>query len=169
MIKPREKTPELQVKLVNNTSWKLSAQSAENFIMIVFYRGLHCPVCKSYLEDLQSKLPKFKEAGVTVVAISTDTESRARETYEKWNIKDLPIGFELPIEEARKWGLFISKGIKDSEPERFSEPALFLIKPDGTVYYEAIQSMPFARPPFNDMLGGIHFAIKADYPARGED
>ncbi len=33
MIKPREKAPELEIKLVNNTSWKLSAQSPEHFTM----------------------------------------------------------------------------------------------------------------------------------------
>lgn len=89
MIKPREKAPELEIKLVNNTSWKLSEQPAENFTMIVFYRGLHCPVCKLYLEDLQTQLPKFVEEGVKMLAISTDKETVDKETYEKWNIKDV--------------------------------------------------------------------------------
>ena len=53
MIKPREKTLELEIDLVNNTKWKLSEQSPENFTMIIFYRGKHCPVCKSQLEELQ--------------------------------------------------------------------------------------------------------------------
>lgn len=168
MIKPREQAPELEIKLVNDTSWKLSAQSPEHFTMIVFYRGLHCPVCKSYLEDLQTLLPKFIEKGVTMLAISSDKEAVAKETYEKWNIKDVPLGFEFPVEDAAKWGLFVSKGIKESEPEKFLEPGLFLIKPDGSVFYEAIQSMPFGRPSFIEILGGIKFVLKSDYPARGE-
>ena len=28
--------------------------------------------------------------------------------------------------------------------------------------------MPFARPPFVDLLGAVDYAIVKDYPARGE-
>ncbi|WBU89010.1 peroxiredoxin-like family protein [Cellulophaga omnivescoria] len=167
MIKPREKTPELSIKLVNDSTWKLSEQSPKNFTLILFYRGKHCPVCKKQLEELQSILPKFTERGVNVIAISSDTEDVAKNTYKEWNINDIPLGYGFSIEEARKWGLFISKGIKQ-EPDYFTEPGLFLLSPDTTVYWESIQSMPFGRPEFNDVLGGIDYILKADYPARGE-
>src|SRR5690348_7401821 len=45
----------------------------------------------------------------------------------------------------REWGLFVSRGRSDDEPARFNEPGLFLIEPDGTVYYESILSMPAGR------------------------
>jgi len=54
------------------------------------------------------------------------------------------------------------------EPPLFNEPGVFLVKPDGTLYYGAVQTMPFARPQFQDLLGAIDFAIAKDYPARGE-
>ncbi|WKB80984.1 peroxiredoxin-like family protein [Cellulophaga lytica] len=167
MIKPREKTPELSIKLVNDSTWKLSEQSPKNFTLILFYRGKHCPVCKKQLEELQSILPKFTERGVNVIAISSDTEDVAKNTYKEWNINDIPLGYGFSIEEARKWGLFISKGIKQ-EPDYFTEPGLFLLSPDTTVYWESIQSMPFGRPEFKDVLGGIDYILKADYPVRGE-
>ncbi|WP_452224460.1 redoxin domain-containing protein [Lacinutrix chionoecetis] len=167
MIKPRTKTPDLEINLVNDTTWKLSEQSPENFILILVYRGKHCPVCKKQLEELNKKLDKFTERGINVIAISSDTEKVAKETYEEWDIANIPIGYGFPIEEARKWGLFISSGIK-KEPEYFTEPGLFLLKPDQTMYWEAIQSMPFGRPSFNDVLGGIDYILKEDYPARGE-
>lgn len=64
MIKPREKTPDIEIKLVNDTSWVLSEQTPESFTMIIFYRGKHCPVCKNQLEELQKKLDKFTDIGV---------------------------------------------------------------------------------------------------------
>ncbi|QHI35105.1 putative peroxiredoxin [Kordia antarctica] len=167
MIKPREKAPEIIVNLVNDTTWKFSEQSPENFVMILFYRGKHCPVCKKQLEELQRKLSKFTERGINVIAISSDTEEVAKATYDEWEISNIPIGYGFPIEEARKWGLFISEGIK-KEPKHFTEPGLFLLKSDGTMYWESIQSMPFGRPSFNDVLGGIDYILKAGYPARGE-
>ncbi|WP_029489606.1 peroxiredoxin-like family protein [Aquimarina agarivorans] len=167
MLKPRTKVPDIEVNLVNDTQWELSDQNPKNFTMVIFYRGIHCPVCKIYLEELQQKISKFTERGVNIIAISSDTESTAKETYEKWDIADIPIGFEFPIDKAKDWNLFTSTGIKD-EPEMFIEPGLFLIKPDQTLYCCSVQSMPFARPKFNDVLEAIDFVLEEDYPARGE-
>ena len=68
----------------------------------------------------------------------------------------------------REWGLFVSHGIYDHEPALFSEPGLFLIAPDDTVYYESILSMPVGRPRLDDLLGGLKYWREHNYPARGE-
>jgi hypothetical protein len=54
------------------------------------------------------------------------------------------------------------------EPPMFVEPALFLVRPDRTLYYASVQSMPFGRPCFAEMLSGIEKVVSKDYPARGE-
>ncbi|MEO1270083.1 MAG: peroxiredoxin-like family protein, partial [Myxococcota bacterium] len=133
-IKPREKTPELSVDLVGGGNWTLSAQTPENLTMIVAYRGFHCPVCKSYTRQLDRLVEDYNQLGVTVVTLSMDSQERAEKTREEWGIKHVPIGYGLTLETARAWGLYTSKAIKDNEPEVFSEPGLFLIKPDGTLY-----------------------------------
>jgi len=168
MIKPREKTPDIKINLVNDTSWILSEQTPEKFRMIIFYRGKHCPVCKKQLEELHSNLGKFTDMGVNVIGISADDEDVAKATYNEWDIADIPIGFNFSIEEARKWGLFISEG-HEGEPDKFIEPSLYLITPDQTLYWVSIQSMPFGRPSFDDVLSGIKYIQKEDYPARGEN
>ena len=43
-----------------------------------------------------------------------------------------------------------------------------LVRPDRTLYYGAVQTMPFARPHFDELLQAIDFAIDKNYPARGE-
>ena len=50
----------------------------------------------------------------------------------------------------------------------FSEPGLFLVRPDGTLYFASVQTMPFSRPRFADILGALDFVIANDYPGRGE-
>jgi hypothetical protein len=42
------------------------------------------------------------------------------------------------------------------------------VRPDNTIYYASVQSMPFARPPFGEMVQALDFVIQRDYPARGE-
>ena len=51
---------------------------------------------------------------------------------------------------------------------RTSEPALYLIRPDGTLYFGSVQTMPFARPHFSDIIAAIDYVSKNNYPARGE-
>jgi hypothetical protein len=68
----------------------------------------------------------------------------------------------------REWGLFVSKAIKDGEPDEFGEPGVFLIRPDGTVYGEILNSMPFGRPHFDELAKSLKWIAEHDYPARGE-
>lgn len=167
-VVPRKPAPALKVDTVDNGKWELSKQDAEQFIMIVVYRGLHCPVCKKTLRELDNKLEKFSERGVEVLAVSGDSKERARKAQDEWGIEDVPIGYGLTEKSAREWGLYVSTAISDKEPALFFEPAVFLVRPDGTLYAASIQSMPFARPSFDDLLKAIDFVVEKDYPARGE-
>jgi hypothetical protein len=43
-----------------------------------------------------------------------------------------------------------------------------MVSPDQTLYYASVQTMPFVRPHFSELIGALDFAIENDYPARGE-
>jgi peroxiredoxin len=165
--RPLQVAPELVVPLVSGGSWNLAEAKPRSFTMIIFYRGNHCPVCRAQLTELNRRLDEIEQRGIEVIAISGDTETLARKTVEGWHLDRLQIGFGLDTEAMRRWGLFVSKG-HDGEPAWFSEPGLFLISPDGAVYYEALNSMPWGRPRLDDVLNGLDFVISASYPARGE-
>jgi len=141
--------------------------------MIVFYRGLHCPICRRYLTELDGLAGEFTGRGVNVLVASSDTRERAEEAKAGWGLQHLNIGYGLSIDEARQWGLFVSTSrgrtsVGIEEPPLFSEPGLFLVRPDGTLYWSSVSTMPFARPHFTEILQSLDFAIKNDYPARGE-
>lgn len=173
MLIPRQAVPELDVPTLSHGGFDLHSESPQNFSLIVFFRGLHCPLCIKTLKELGKLLPDFAQRGVSVIAISSDDESRAKEMAVKVGVTDLRFGYDLPLSVAKQWGLYISEGIGKTsigveEPMRFAEPGVFLIKPDQTLYYGAVQTMPFARPSFADLLMAIDFAISKNYPARGE-
>lgn len=168
MLLPRKPVPELDIALTKGGRWKLSESAGENFTLLVVYRGLHCPLCKSYLRKLQGHLPKLGELGVNTVVISSDTEDRAISAQTDWGLDELTMGYGFSIEEARKWGLYVSTANGEKEPDLFVEPGLFVIRPDGTLYFASVQTMPFARPSFDEVVGGLDFVIKNNYPARGE-
>ncbi len=172
-LMPRQPVPALDVATLDGGGWNIADSKPENFNLIVFYRGLHCPICAGYIRDLDRKVAQFRERGVEPVVISSDSEDRARETKESWGLENLTIGHGLAIDSAREWGLYISSSrgktsVGVLEPPLFSEPGLFLVRPDGTLYASAVNTMPFARPNFGELMKALDFIIERDYPARGE-
>ena len=173
MLVPRRSVPALTVNTVAHGPFNLLDGNTQRFTMVVFYRGLHCPICAKYLVELERLVPEFEKRGVRVVAVSSNNAERASAMAEKIKAVRLPIAYELDLQTAREWGLYISESrgktsIGIEEPARFSEPGVFLIQPDGSLYYGSVQAMPFARPNFADLVGAIDFAIAHNYPARGE-
>jgi peroxiredoxin len=76
-LTPRQPVPALIVPLVNAEQFDLRAQAAEKFDLVVFYRGLHCPICAKYLTELDALVPEFKKRGVQAVALSNRLPSQA--------------------------------------------------------------------------------------------
>ncbi len=167
-MKPNQPVPALDVPLVGGGRFRLSERRPPLFTMVVFYRGYHCPICKTYLRDLDGRLAEFAQLGVEAAAVTSDAEERAVKTVSEWGLTHLPVGYGLDLEAGRAWGLYVSGAISDKEPARFIEPGLFLVRPDGTLYAGAVQTMPFARPGFGDVLGAVRFIKERNYPARGD-
>ena len=173
MLIPRQAVPALWVPTLAHGRFTLNAPAPERFTLLVFYRGLHCPICAKYLMELERLAPEFEKRAVKVIAVSSDGAERAQAMAEKVKANALRFGHSLSLHSARQWGLYISTSrgktsIGIDEPELFSEPGVFIVRPDGSLYYGSTQTMPFARPSFQDLLGAIDFAIDKDYPARGE-
>ena len=168
MLKPGQTVPDLDLPLTIDARFELSKQKPDAFTLLVFYRGKHCPICKSYLQELGGRLDDFTSRGVNVFAVSMDSPERAQVSHNEWDTHDLPLAHSLDEEIARQWGLYISEKREGSEePDRFSEPGLFLIKPDMSLYFAVVQNAPFTRPSLDELIEGIDFVTAKDYPTRG--
>jgi alkyl hydroperoxide reductase subunit AhpC len=172
VLKPRQPVPTLEVETLDG-SWSLADHDPENFTMVVFYRGLHCPICSKYIGELDKLAGDFAEIGVSILVLSGDDKERAEQARQDWELSKLQIGYGVSTEQARDWGLHRSAGrgltsIGIEEPAEFSEPGLFIVRPDNTLYWAQVSTMPFARPHFREIIGALKFALEKDYPARGE-
>ncbi len=165
---PGSAAPDLELPVAGGGKFNLAEWAPKLFTMLVFNRGLHCPVCQAQLSELDRRFDELAERGIDVISVSGESEERATRMHEEWKIEKVPLAYGLTEAQMREWGLFVSHGIKEDEPAVFNEPGLFLIEPDGSIYYEAILSMPVGRPRFDDLLEGIDFWTANDYPPRGE-
>lgn len=164
---PGAAAPALSVPLIGGGHFDLSSAPIDTFLIIDFYRGLHCPRCRQHLSDLGAKLPHFNRRGVSAVAVSMDPQDRATMAKETWHVGDLDVGYGLSVEAAQAWGLFLSQAITDRETTIFTEPATFLIAPDRTIYSIIQNSTPFARFHFADLLEAVDTITAKSYPPRG--
>ena len=173
MLLPRQKTPSLTLETLKDGEFDLANDGGERGTVICFYRGLHCPICANYLAEFEKRVPDFAERGVKTIAISSDTRERSQAMADKIGAQALRFAYDLPLAKAREWGLYISTSrgttsIGIEEPALFSEPGLFMVTPEQTLYYGSVHTMPFVRPHFSELVGALDFAIKNNYPARGE-
>lgn len=164
---PTMNVPPLKLEMLHGQPWDSRELSAKLTLLIV-YRGYHCPLCKSYLREFHSLQNDLNNLGVQLLAVSADSRERAERARDEWALAHLAIGYGLTDQDMRRWGLFVSQSIKDTEPKLFAEPALFLIQSSSKLFYASYNSMPFARPRPKDILEMIEFCQKEDYPPRGE-
>ncbi|MFN4158885.1 MAG: redoxin domain-containing protein [Gemmobacter sp.] len=173
MLIPRQTAPAPRLATLDHGTSDLFAATPDRGTILCFYRGLHCPICATYLTDLEMQTPAFAKRGYQAIAIRSDGEDRARAMADRIGASTLRLGHGPPMQRARDWGLCISTSrgktsIGIEEPALFSEPGLVIVNADRSLYYLSVQSMPFVRPGFRELLGAIDFAIDKSYPARGE-
>ncbi len=167
---PGDTMPAIDARLVGGGRWALAAEKADKLALLVFYRGLFCPICKAWLAELNALVPEFERRGVSVIALSCDRRDAAEKTVQDWGLANLRVGYKLDPEDARKAGLYISEGRGPSastgvrEPMLFSEPGVLAALPEGTLYAAWIQSAPQTRPAFAQILKAIDTFLERGLP-----
>ncbi len=165
---PGSRAPELTFPIASGGVWSLAESMAQAFTIIVFYRGTHCPICKTFLKEIEEQMDDARAQGIEIVAVSMDDAERTARTVAETEVSKLPVGHSLPEATARAWDLYMSAAREGSaEPAVFSEPGLFVVDADGKIFFAQTQSAPFTRPDIAKLLKGLNFAATNNYPARG--
>ena len=160
--------PDFEFKLLNGGTWSSRDAVAVKFTLLTIYRGMWCGHCKKQLQELDGLVDDFQDRGVSIVAVSADTEDRARQMATDYALENLNLGYEAPIDAAREMGVFVSSRVKDIEMPFFCEPASLLIDQNSKLFAAWIASCAFARTAPADILAYIDFiAGHSDRPPRG--
>src|SRR6267378_869462 len=137
---PEDTMPGFEAGLVGGRAWRLAEEHPSKLALLAFYRGVHCPICRRWLGELERLVPRFVEHGVSV--LSCDTRERAERAKREWGLEQLRVGYGVSPEDARKAGVYLS----EKEEHLFTEPAILAVKPeDGTLYAAWVQSSTDAR------------------------
>lgn len=162
--------PALSIKKIGGGQLDLlTPKEGCDWLMVVVYRGKHCPICTQYLSILNELLPQFNQLGVDVVAMSADPEEKA--LIQITEVKpNYDVGYGLTIEQMQLLGLYISNPRSEAETDRsFAEPGLFVINASNQLQIIDISNAPFSRPDLTSIMKGLTFIRNPEnnYPIRG--
>lgn len=130
-------------------------------------RGQHCPICKSYLAEIEQRREALAALGVSLAAVSADSEAQTGITAAAAKVK-FPLLYGMDEATMHRLGLYVSEPRSAQETDhRFSEPALFVVNPQGVLHLVDIANAPFLRPDLDRLVGGLRFIIEKAYPIRG--
>ncbi len=167
---PGHKLPALHARLSTGETWSLAQESSAKLALVVFYRGFFCPVCRVWIADLHRLVPEFAKRGISTIALTCDDAVNVTKARAAWGIKNLRMAGELNPDDARQAGLYISEGRGvnpsngEKEPRLFAEPGMLAVKPDGTLYAAWVQSVPYARPHFAEVMTALDTFLARDLP-----
>lgn len=166
-INPADPFPPITFKMMSGGT-ETVADSLGTWMVLIVYRGDHCPRCKTYVARLHELAGGYAERGVELRLATMDPEAVVRRTMDenKWT---LPVAHSMSVEECQQLSLYLTDHEAGSELEGtpYAEPGLYLINPEGLTQVIATSNSPSVRPDLEVVLDGIIGTQDRNLPIRG--
>ncbi len=118
-------------------------------VILTWYRGGWCPYCNITLHYMQERLPDFKKAGATLIALTPELPDKSLSTSEKHNLefvvlsdvgnkiaKEYGVVFKLTNEVAEIYNnAFDMNAYNGDESNELPLAATYVIDTNGTIQY----------------------------------
>ncbi|WP_417843523.1 peroxiredoxin-like family protein [Thalassospira sp.] len=172
-LKAGDKLPAFNLSDPEGKAVSSSDLLARGPLVISFYRGVWCPYCNMELQALEEALPKFRELGASLVAISPQNPVNSRKSVRQNNLT-FPILSDPNNEVAAAFGLRFElqdylvdlyKSLKNDLPAFNGDPswtlpmpARYVVGQDGIILYAEVNPDYTHRPEPEDMVPALHVA-----------
>lgn len=164
-LHPGQPFTPITLKQLTGQDFVFGAPGAWQALFVI--RGQHCPICKSYLSEIEQRREALAALGVSVAAVSADNAAQTRVTAEATKV-NFPLLYGMDEATMHQLGLYVSEPRSAQETDhRFPEPGLFVVNPEGVLHLIDIANAPFLRPDLDRIVRGLGFIIEKAYPIRG--
>ncbi len=112
-------------------------------VVVIFYLGWGCLHCAEQLAAFAPKTEEFRQAGIDLIAVSTDTPELLTQSHENYMDGEFPFPLvsDAPLEVFKKYRCF-------DDFEKQPLHGTFLIDSAGLVRWQDISYEPFMKPDF---------------------
>ncbi|MEZ6143542.1 MAG: redoxin domain-containing protein [Zavarzinella sp.] len=101
-----QQAPDFTLSDTNDKPIRLSDTLKQGPVVLVFYYGYYCNHCVSQLFALNKDFEKFRELGVTVLAVSADPTEETRERFKQYGAFSFPVLSDPSNLVAAQYGTF---------------------------------------------------------------
>ncbi|WP_414449050.1 peroxiredoxin-like family protein [Burkholderia sp. 22PA0099] len=166
-VKAGDRAPSFTLPDPNGKPVSSADLLAQGSLVVTFYRGVWCPYCNLELQALNAALPRLREYGANLVAISPQTAANSRKSVRE-NHLDFPVLSDTLGATAEAFGLRFAlpdylvalyRQLKNDLPAFNDDPswtlpmpARYVIGSDGTVLYSEVHPDYTHRPEPEDMF-----------------
>jgi len=81
-LQPADPFPAIEFSMVGGGTKRVQ-DSLGKWVMVIVYRGDHCPRCKTYVKKLHTLVDGYAERGVELLLASMDPEHIAQRTIDE--------------------------------------------------------------------------------------
>jgi len=166
------KAPQISTTDIDGKSFDLNQTLSASPVILVFYRGGWCPYCSLQLRKLQLEaLPRIKNAGGKLVAISVDKPGRAVEMKKKENLgmtllsdprakilKAYDVDFKVPDDLVEKYIKKYKIDLEAHSGEKhhiIAVPAVYVINKSGELTFSYVNENYKVRAQVEDILKAV--------------
>ncbi|MDW7739793.1 MAG: peroxiredoxin-like family protein [Bacillota bacterium] len=169
-LKTGDQLPEFKLKNAIGDTINIYELLSKGPLIIIFYRGAWCPYCNLELRAYQELLPRIREVGADLVAISPETPDLSLSLSEKLSI-DFEVLSDINNKVARQLGLvfklddklislYKNMGIDLAESQGNADgelpvPATYVVGSDGEILLAYVNSDYTKRLEPEDALAAI--------------
>jgi peroxiredoxin len=123
--------------------WSLAQYRKNGPVVLVFYYGYFCNHCVSQLFALEKDLAKFRELGVTVVAVSPDPAELTRERFKQYGAFSFPVLSDPGNKIATQYETYVAS-VRDSK-DGDQLHGTFVISRQGAIAWTNRGDRPFTE------------------------
>lgn len=154
--------PDFELPDATGKPVKLSTLLQQGPVVINFYRGEWCPYCNLELRAFQNLLPKFNQAGVSLVAISPELPDHSLSVTERHSL-EFAVLSDVGNKVSREYGLVFT--LDASLKPIYQNFGIDISSSNGDDSYE----LPVPATYVIDQKRRIRYAFaEADYTQRAE-
>lgn len=168
LINPQSRVPEMDLPLVGGGRFDIHEMTPDKFTLVIAYRGLHCPKCKAQLQAVDPMVEGLKSRGYEIVAVSMDSEARARKAKVEWDIKNIPIAYDMGLLMAKSWAyLFLISAPIATSPNFFPNRASSSSNPMVRSTLNIFKIRPLAVRPWTMSSADWNLSLSTIIPQEG--
>ena len=120
---------------------------AKGPVVVVFYRGDWCSICRRQLEEMGARETAFTERGASLVAVSVDPVETSAALAERLNVR-FPLLTDADMATIRAYDV-------EHEGEDFARPATYVLDADGKIVWAWVGERAGDRPALEHILAAI--------------